>query len=218
MIIGTSRDPRRVPTRRTLAVAFAVPPAPSPGLVLVGGKRRVPRPWRAPRTKRPSCHTPSSSRRIRPRPRGRPSISRSPSYTLGFEGRPRREGGVGPWPPVPTERLEVDADVARPPPDLHLWPPGFRPPTSAVGCHLFVGARHASVYQPRSPRSTRRRGRFPLVDQKLRKHGSGRRPRPQQAHGAAETREGVPHLETRSGVSRGGAFAGPARVLQRAVG
>ena len=38
MIIGTSRDPRRVPTRRTLAVAFAVPPAPSPGLVLVGGE------------------------------------------------------------------------------------------------------------------------------------------------------------------------------------
>ena len=113
----------------------------------------------------------------------------------------------------------MDADVARPPLTSTSGLRGV--PTadaSAVGCHLFVGARHASVYQPRSPRSTRRRGRFPLVDQKLRKHGSGRRPRPQQAHGAAETREGVPQLETRSGVSRGGAFASPARVLQRPVG
>ena len=82
-------------------------------------------------------------------------------------------------------------------------------------CHLFVGAKRDEVEI-----GQRRADVFSLVvvDRGSAKHGSGRRPRPQQAHGAAETREGVPQLETRSGVSRGGAFAGPARVLQRASG
>ena len=82
-------------------------------------------------------------------------------------------------------------------------------------CHLFVGAKRDEVQSVNA-----RADVFSLVvvDRGSAKHGSGRRPRPQQAHGAAETREGVPQPETRSGVSRGGAFAGPPRVLQRAVG
>ena len=124
----------------------------------------MPRPWRAPRTKRPSCHTPSSSRRSAPRPWPALPASRSPSYTLGLRvvpvaraawghGRQFRPSGSR-W--TPTSRVHLLTSTSG------LRGSDRRRRRSDV---TYLLARGTPVYQPRSPRSTRRRGRFPLVDQ-----------------------------------------------------